>query len=96
MKPSIVFSVLLGLAFATMIKTVSADDIPAWQLTLQRQLLNEKQCNLNYLTNVKVQTLGAIESIEARAHCMNGVAYDVQSMHGTPMFEIRECGITIC
>jgi len=96
MKPSIVLSVLLGLALATMIKTVSADDTAAWQLALQRQLLSEKQCNLNYLTNVKTQTLGAIESIEARAHCMNGQAYDVQSMHGTHMFEIRECGITIC
>ncbi len=96
MKPLIVFSVLVGLAFATMINTVSAEDSPEWQLALQRQLLNEKQCNLNYLTNVKIQTLGAIESIEARAHCMNGEAYDVKSMHGTHMFEIRACGITIC
>ena len=75
MKPSIVFTVLLGLVFATMIKTVLADDIPAWQLALQQQLLSEKQCNLNYLTNVKVQTLGAIESIEARAHCKGGQSY---------------------
>ncbi len=96
MKPLIVFSVLFGLAFTTMINTVSADDSPDWQLALQRQLLNEKQCNLNYLTNVNIQTLGAIESIEARAHCMNGQAYDVQSMHGTHLFEIRECRITIC
>ena len=96
MKPSIVFSALFGLVFATMISNVSAEDIPDWQLALQRQLLSEKQCNLNYLTNLKIQTLGAIKSIEARAHCMNGEAYDVNSMHGTHTFEIRECGITIC
>ncbi len=96
MKPAIVFSILLGLAFATMIRPSTADDTPAWQLALQQQLLSEKQCNLNYLTNVNVQTLGAIESIQARAHCMNGSAYDVQSMHGTHMFEIRECGMTVC
>jgi hypothetical protein len=96
MKPTTVLGVLLVVAFATMINTVSADESPAWQLALQQQLLSEKQCNLNYLTNVKKQTLGAIESIEARAHCMNGEAYDIKSMHGTQMFEIRECGITIC
>ncbi|MEM7636192.1 MAG: hypothetical protein AAF299_16625, partial [Pseudomonadota bacterium] len=73
-----------------------AEDIPAWQLALQSQLLTEKQCNLNYLTNVKVQELGAITSVEARAHCVNGQAYDVRSLSGTNKFDIRECGITIC
>lgn len=73
-----------------------AEEIPAWQLALQSQLLAEKQCNLNYMTNVKVQELGAITSIEARAHCVNGQAYDVRSMSGTNIFDIRECGITVC
>ncbi len=89
-----------GAAFALAIYAASlpssAEDVPAWQLALQAQLLAEKQCNLNYMTNVKVQELGAITSIEARAHCMNGQAYDVRSMEGSNKFDIRECGITIC
>ncbi len=96
MKPSIVFSVLQGLAVAAMINSALADDLPDWQVALQSQLLNEKQCNLNYLTNLKIQKLGAINSIQARAHCMNGEAYDVNSMHGTHIFEIRECGNIVC
>ena len=89
-----------GAAFALAISAAglpsSAEDIPAWQLALQAQLLAEKQCNLNYMTNVKVQELGAVTSIEARAHCMNGQAYDVRSMKGSNKFDIRECGITSC
>ena len=96
MKLSVIFGGFLGIALATLVNTAVADETPEWQLALQRQLLSEKQCNLNYLTNLKVQTLGAIKSIEARAHCMNGQAYDIKSMHGTEMFEIRACGITIC
>ncbi len=89
-----------GAAFALAISAtslpLSAEDMPAWQLALQSQLLAEKQCNLNYMTNVKVQELGAITSIEGRAHCMNGQAYDVRSLKGTNKFDIRECGMTVC
>ncbi len=96
MKPSVIFSVMFGTVLTTVISIAAAEDSAEWRLALQQQLLNEKQCELNYLTNLKVQTLGAIESIEARAHCMSGQAYDIKSMHGTNEFEIRECGITVC
>ena len=89
-----------GAAFALAVSAASlpapADDTPAWRLALQAQLLAERQCNLNYMTNLKVQELGAITSIQGRAHCMNGEAYDVRSMEGGNQFDIRECGITIC
>ncbi len=96
MKQPIILGVLFALALSATGQPLLAEDMPAWQIALQGQLLAEKQCNLNYLTNVKVQELGAITSIEARAHCINGQAYDVRSMSGTTKFDIRECGMTVC
>ena len=96
MKQLIAASAIFAFAITAANHPLMAEDIPAWQLALQNQLLAEKQCNLNYLTNVKVQELGAITSVEARAHCINGQAYDVRSLSGTHKFDIRECGITIC
>ncbi len=96
MKQLIAAGAMLALVISAASQPLSAEEIPAWQLALQGQLLAEKQCNLNYLTNLKVQQLGAITSIEARAHCVNGQAYDVRSMSGTNKFDIRECGITVC
>ena len=96
MKQSIILGALFALALSAASQPLLAEDMPAWQIALQGQLLAEKQCNLNYLTNVKVQQLGAITSIEARAHCINGQAYDVRSMSGTTRFDIRECGMTVC
>lgn len=96
MKHLITTGAIFALAITAAIQPLLAEDIPAWQLALQSQLLAEKQCNLNYMTNVKVQELGAITSIEARAHCVNGQAYDVRSLSGTNKFDIRECGITVC
>lgn len=96
MKHLIAIAAMIALLVSATSQPVLADEIPAWQLALQGQLLAEKQCNLNYLTNLKVQQLGAITSIEARAHCVNGQAFDVRSMSGTNKFDIRECGITVC
>lgn len=96
MKHLIGAGAVFALAISALSLSLSAEDMPAWQLALQEQLLAEKQCSLNYMTNVKVQELGAITSIEARAHCMDGQAYDVRSMKGTTKFDIRECGITVC
>lgn len=96
MKHLIGAGAVFALAISTASLPLSAEDIPDWQVALQAQLLAEKQCNLNYMTNVKVQDLGAITSIEARAHCMNGQAYDVRSLKGSNKFDIRECGNTVC
>ena len=96
MKQLIAASAILAFAITSASQPLLAQDVPAWKLALQDQLLAEKQCNLNYLTNVKVQELGAITSVQARAHCVNGQAFDVRSMSGTNKFDIRECGITIC
>ncbi|MGB7205693.1 MAG: hypothetical protein WBD37_09505 [Anderseniella sp.] len=89
-----IFSTLVFLLVNAGITT--AQKPPAWELALRAQLLAEQQCNLNYLTNVKVQDLGVVKSIEARAHCANGQAYDVKSLKGTNQFDIRACGISIC
>ncbi len=96
MKQSIILGALFALALSATSQPLLAEDMPVWQIALQGQLLAEKQCNLNYLTNVKVQELGAITSIEARAHCINGQAYDVRSMSGTTKFDIKECGMSVC
>ena len=96
MTQSIILGALFALALSAASQPLLAEDMPAWQIALQGQLLAEKQCNLNYLTNVKVQELGAITSVEARAHCINGQAYDVRSMSGTTKFDIRECGMSVC
>jgi hypothetical protein len=87
---------LAALILPALSSTAAADEPPAWEHALRSQLLVEKQCNLNYLTNVQVQQLGAVKSIEARAHCMNGQAYDVRSLKGSDKFDIKECGISIC
>jgi hypothetical protein len=85
-------AILLGIGS----QAALAQDTPAWEHALRSQLLAEQQCNLNYLTNVKIQDLGTVQSIEARAHCMNGQAFDVKSLHGTTRFKIEQCGITVC
>ena len=87
---------IMYLTFLTAVQTGFAKDMPVWELNLRDQLLAEKQCNLNYLTGVKIQKLGIIESVEARAHCMNGQAYDVRSLGGVERFEIHSCGMSVC
>jgi hypothetical protein len=96
MKRSIIRTCILALALGLTSLAATAEDPPAWELSLRVQLLAEQQCNLNYLTNVKVQQLGSIQSIEARAHCMNGQAFDVRSLKGQDRFDIKECGVSVC
>ena len=67
-----------------------------WVTLLREQLLEEKQCRLNYTTNVRRFDLGGQQSVEARAHCTDKRKFDVVWRPREQRFEIRACEPVPC
>ena len=68
----------------------------AWQADLREQLLAEKSCELNYLTESKIYELLGKTTIEARAHCKDKRAYDAIRSGDNKLFELKSCEVVTC
>ena len=68
----------------------------AWQADLRKQLLSEKSCELNYLTDTKTYELLGRATVEARAHCMDKRAYDAIRSGNDKLFELKSCEVVTC
>ena len=82
--------------FAAIFAVVAVADTPDWQGDLSRQLLAEKDCELNYLTDIKNFELLGKPTIEARAHCKDKRAFDATRSGNVKQFELRSCQVVTC
>lgn len=76
--------------------TLLAADTPEWEKALMDQLMKQKQCQLNYLTSLKTYEHPTHKSIEARAHCTDGRAFDVDNQEDPKKFKFHACGPSVC
>lgn len=88
------FLAIAGFALAT--AAAAQDQAPAWRDELERQLLKDHECKVMYLTNIKEQTEGGRETLEARAHCDDNRAFDVRRLDRGLKFDSKECGPVSC
>lgn len=90
-----------GLPIAlALILSLSASAVPAeeaaWQVDLREQLLAEKSCELNYLTDSKTYELLGKTTVEARAHCKDKRAYDAIRSGNDKSFKLKSCEVVTC
>lgn len=87
------------MVFVTVLTTASALAFAQgekWEADLQRQLLAEHDCELNYLTGARTFELLGRETIKARAHCMDKRAFDVTRAGDEKTFQVQSCSISEC
>jgi hypothetical protein len=88
---------LLAIAMlATPMAAAAQDQPPPWRDALDRQLMKEQQCRVMYLTNVKEREDGGRATVELRAHCEDGRAFDAKRLDRGLKFDIEECGPVVC
>ena len=92
MKNVVVF-VALGLAAPFL---MAATILPEWQQTLNSQLMKEENCEVNFLSNLKVSVVNGQESVLARAHCTDKRAFDVSRIGRGKPYKIEQCGTEAC
>lgn len=92
MKNVVVF-VALGLAAPFL---MAATILPEWQQTLNSQLMKEENCEVNFLSNLKVSVVNGQESVLARAHCTDKRAFDVSRIGRDKPYKIEQCGTEAC
>lgn len=85
--------IALGLSFSA---SAAFAQEAAWQADLRKQLMAEKSCELNYLTDTKTYELLGRTTIEARAHCMDKRAYDAIRSGNDKLFELKSCEVVTC
>lgn len=84
---------VLGLAAPFLI---AATILPEWQQTLNSQLMKENNCEVNFLSNLKVSVANGQESVRARAHCTDNRTFDVSRIGRDKPYKIEQCGTETC
>jgi len=85
--------IALGLAAPFLI---AATTLPEWQHTLNSQLMKEENCEVNFLSNLKVGVVNGQESVRARAHCTDNRTFDVSRTGRDKPYKIEQCGTEAC
>lgn len=73
---------------------MAADD--DWKKQLNEQMSADKQCSVQYMTNVRETTLAGQASITARVHCSDGRSFDATRLGSSAQFDIRDCEPQVC
>ena len=60
------------------------------------QLMKEENCEVNFLSNLKVSVVNGQESVLARAHCTDKRAFDVSRIGRGKPYKIEQCGTEAC
>ncbi len=67
-----------------------------WEPELTDQLIEEKECELDYLTGVIEKEVNGIPVVIGRAHCKDGRSFDVARNDPFEPFELKLCDIAAC
>ncbi len=79
-----------------MSQAVWAKDEAPWHNALKNQLMRQEQCQLKFLSGVKHFDQAKHRSVEARAHCVDGRAFDINNRNTLDKFEVHACGPVSC
>lgn len=85
---------VLILAIAAL--TVAAEDQAKWEPALEAQLRDERQCELNYVTNTRSLELGGETTVSGRAHCHDGRSFDFSRLRAKDPFKLADCEPQVC
>ncbi len=94
MSKRLTATVLLGVAIS-LSPSAKAQEQP-WEAALKQQLLAEKDCELNYLTDIRSFELLGRQTVKARAHCMDERAFDVTQEGEDAAFTFESCEVVTC
>lgn len=70
--------------------------LPEWQRTLNAQMLGKHDCEVNYLSNLRLGVKDGQETVSARVHCMDGRNFDVSRSGGDKPYKVEQCGPVAC
>lgn len=83
----------LGIAFALLILPVSAAD---WRQELQDQLLQDKNCAVEFYTDIRERMVEGALIVIARAHCTDKRAFDATRTGLDKPFRLIKCQPAAC
>jgi hypothetical protein len=84
---------VLGCAAAIMAAHPAFAD---WQGDLRRQLMNEYNCEVAFLTRVEVRKVDGREVVFVRAHCTDKRAFDANRQSEAEPFKVKACDVQAC
>ena len=67
-----------------------------WKQQLNDQMLAEKECTVQYLTNVHETELAGQASISTRVHCADGRNFDAVRLGDSTRFDVKDCEPQVC
>ncbi len=67
-----------------------------WKQQLNDQMLAEKQCAVEYLTNVRETELAGQASVSSRVHCADGRNFDAVRLGESTRFDVKDCEPQVC
>lgn len=98
-KPSCAPIILtLGLAafLLALLARPSGGQEEVWTVLLRDQLLTEKQCELNYTTNLRKFELAGQQALDVRAHCKDKRAFDASWRPEEQRYYFKQCEPVVC
>ena len=86
-----------GLALALSAHPATAQQTdPAWLVPLEKQMMDEWSCDVNYFLNMNQFQLGNNTVYEAKVQCVDGRQFDATRTGDTAPFDIRACQPVVC
>jgi len=67
-----------------------------WQDDLQRQLRDDYNCDIAYLSRLEVPNVDGREVIFVRAHCTDKRSFDASRQNDAERFRIKACDVQAC
>jgi len=67
-----------------------------WQDDLQRQLRDDYNCDIVYLSRLEVRDVDGREVIFMRAHCTDKRSFDASRQNEAERFPIKACDVQAC
>jgi hypothetical protein len=86
-----------AIGFASLALLILAPHAHAdWQSDLQRQLKEEQNCEIAYLSRLEVRTVEGHQVVFVRAHCNDKRSFDASRQSETQKFVIKACDVQAC
>ncbi len=67
-----------------------------WLEKLNKQLMDEQDCEVAFYVRLNEGELGGRKTMEARAQCEDGRAFDASRVEPEATFTIRACDVQTC
>lgn len=67
-----------------------------WRAELEAVMFEAHGCEVNYLTNLRVEETDGGEAVFARVHCLDGRSFDVSRAGPDRPFRTEECAVREC